>query len=84
MEAARRSIGGKYVWIIFLVGLFLGAAVPLVYSYQSHMEAALGHLQAARGELERAAPNKGGHRERAIEMVDRAIVQVNEGIRFRR
>ena len=27
-----------------------------------------------------AVPNKGGHRERAIELVDRAIVQVREGI----
>ena len=37
-----------------------------------------------RAELEAAVPNKGGHRERAIELVDRAIVQVREGIAFAR
>ena len=46
------------------------------------MDAALALLQNARAELEAAVPNKGGHRERAIELVDRAIVQVREGIAF--
>jgi len=45
-------------------------------------DAALALLQNARAELEAAVPNKGGHRERAIELVDRAIVQVREGIAF--
>jgi hypothetical protein len=51
---------------------------------QPNMEAAREHLQSARSFLERAEPNKGGHRERAIELVDRAIGQVNEGIEFAR
>jgi hypothetical protein len=42
------------------------------------------HLQNARAALEHAEPNKGGHRERAIGLVDQAIVQVNEGIEFAR
>jgi len=29
-------------------------------------------------------PNKGGHRERAIELVDQAINEVNAGIEFAR
>jgi len=48
------------------------------------MEASLQELRAAREELERAAPNKGGHRERAIELIDQAIEQVKEGIYIRR
>jgi hypothetical protein len=51
---------------------------------QPNMEAAREHLQSARSFLERSEPNKGGHRERAIELVDRAIGQVNEGIEFAR
>ena len=47
---------------------------------QSRMEAALDDLKAARQELVRAVPNKGGHREKAIELTDRAIEQVKEGI----
>jgi hypothetical protein len=46
------------------------------------MDAPLWLLDNARAELEAAVPNKGGHRERAIELVDKAIVQVREGIAF--
>jgi hypothetical protein len=70
--------------IILLVGLFLVAAISLACGNQPHMDTALRHLQAARVELERATPNKGGHRERAIQLVDQAINQVQEGIRFAR
>jgi hypothetical protein len=51
---------------------------------QPNMESAREHLQQARASLDRAEPNKGGHRERAIELVDQAIAQVNEGIEFAR
>lgn len=46
---------------------------------EPHMSAALGHLQEARAELEKAAPNKGGHKERAMQLVDQAIQQVRQG-----
>ncbi len=62
-----------------LIGLMAGCAGPQVV-HQPRMEAALEDLRAAKEELERAAPNKGGHRERAIELIDRAIEQVKEGI----
>ena len=51
---------------------------------QPHMKEAIGHLQAARAELQRAEANKGGHRERALEAVNRAIRECEEGIRFAR
>ena len=47
--------------------------------HEPHMSAALGHLQEAKAELERATPNKGGHRERAMKLVDEAIQQVQQG-----
>jgi hypothetical protein len=46
------------------------------------MSAALGHLQEARAELERAASNKGGHKERAMQLVDQAIQQVRQGEQY--
>ena len=46
---------------------------------EPHMNAALGHLQEARAELEKATPNKGGHRERAMQLVDQAIQPVKAG-----
>jgi len=49
---------------------------------QPHMRAALDHLRAARGSLERADTDKGGHRVKAIELVDRAIGEVEAGISY--
>jgi hypothetical protein len=47
--------------------------------HEPHMSAALGHLEQAKAELEKAAPNKGGHRERAMQLVDQAMQQVRDG-----
>lgn len=49
---------------------------------EPHMAAALEHLRAARAELDQATPNKGGHRERAIKLVDDAIHQVQQGVEY--
>jgi hypothetical protein len=54
------------------------------FARQPHMDRALAHLRAARAELQAAEANKGGHRERAMELTNRAIAQVEEGIRFAR
>jgi hypothetical protein len=67
-----------------LVGILVASSLGVGYALgaQPRMDAALALLTNARAELEAAVPNKGGHRERAIELVDRAIVQVREGIAF--
>ena len=61
-------------------GMVLGAAIAV--ASQPHMTNALASLQTARAELQRAEANKGGHRERAIELVNRAIEETREGIAF--
>lgn len=66
----------------------LALAVAIIASFgigyaiaaQPHMHNALDLLQSARSQLNQATWNKGGHRARAIELVDRAIVQVRAGI----
>lgn len=50
--------------------------------HEPHMSAALGHLQQAKDELEKATPNKGGHREKAMQLVDQAMQQVQEGEKY--
>jgi hypothetical protein len=50
--------------------------------HEPHMSAAYGHLQQARTELERASANKGGHRERAMQAVDQAMQEIEEGERY--
>jgi hypothetical protein len=49
---------------------------------QPRMVAGLALLQNARGEIQAATPNKGGHRERAIGLIDSAISEVRAGIAY--
>ena len=51
-------------------------------SAQPHMDASIGLLQSARTELAQATPNKGGHREKALGLIDQAIAEVRAGIAF--
>ncbi len=67
------------------------AAVATVFSApvakaepQPKMRAALADLEAARAKLEHADHDKGGHRERALELVNQAIAQIKEGVRYDR
>jgi len=53
-------------------------------AYQPHMQNALDRLRGARAELSAAAPDKGGHRVRAIDLVDRAISETRAGIAYAR
>lgn len=59
----------------------LARATPAA-AEQGNMEAALGALQAALDSLHRATPNKGGHKERAAQLVLQAIGEVEAGIAF--
>jgi len=59
----------------------LGAMnVSLVWAGQAEMRETLHHLREARAHLERAEHNKGGWRIRAIENVDRAIRETENGM----
>ena len=67
-----------------LMGVAVASSLGIGYAIgaQPHMEATLGLLQNARSELTAATPNKGGHRERALALIDQTIDQVREGITF--
>jgi hypothetical protein len=78
----RRSILLRSLFIfLLLVGYVAGCATG---SGQPHMQAALDHLRAARNELSSATSDKGGHRERAMSIVDQAVDEVQRGIDFAR
>jgi len=51
---------------------------------QPNMKAAKNHLQDAINHLQRASADKGGHREKAMDLVRDAIAEVNKGIAFDR
>jgi hypothetical protein len=70
--------------VVLVTGITIGAIAGAcaVLAAQPNMQAALGSLQAARAELQKATPNKGGHRERAIGFVDQAIAETRAGISY--
>ena len=67
-----------------MLGLAIAASAAIGYAVgaQPHMNASIAMLQSARGELASATPNKGGHRERALGLIDQAISEVRAGIAF--
>jgi len=67
-----------------LLGTAIAASVGIGYAVgaQPHMTETITLLQSARGELAAATPNKGGHRERALGLIDQAIGEVRAGMAF--
>jgi hypothetical protein len=73
----RLAVSGVLTATAFSV---LGAGTA--YAVQEHMFNARNNLQQGLAELQQADPDKGGHREQAINLVQQAIDQVNQGIQY--
>jgi len=67
-----------------LVGFAFPLRAKAAVADQPHMQAALDALRVAKRELEQATTDKGGHRARAMGLVNQAIAQVEKGIEFDR
>ena len=80
-ELTRRS-AGKLIAAIAVTVPALAVASKTAAAYEPNMENALHALQNAHNWLERATPNKGGHRDRAIALVEQAINEVQAGMAF--
>ena len=76
LNSKTRLVGA--VAALSLIAFGIGYAVAA----QPHMENALNDLRAAHNELQSAVADKGGHRAKAIQLVEAAIGQVNAGIAF--
>lgn len=70
--------------LFFATVLLLGVAAVAGALDQPNMQAARTSLQTARNELQKATPDKGGHRANAIKLITAAIQEVNAGIGFAR
>lgn len=68
--------------ILLGVAIAPSGAIGYALGAQPHMNESIGLLQGARVELAKATPNKGGHRERALGLIDQAISEVRAGIAF--
>lgn len=75
---AFASVAGLSAMLV--TGVFIGQAM----ADQPHMQSALNALQNARAELAAAAPDKGGHRNKAMALTDEAIAQVKAGVEVAR
>jgi len=71
----------SFLVVTVLCGGFL---VGRATADQPHMQAALSHLRQAKVQLEKALPDKGGHRAAAIVHVNGAITEVLAGIEYDR
>lgn len=70
---------------VFAAMLLLGVvAIAGAVPDQPNMQAARSSLQTARAELQKATPDKGGHRVNAIGLINSALAEVNAGIAFDR
>ena len=77
----RRSIIRTALVTVLVVFAFVAGQLS---AKQPQMNAALKQLRAAKSSLQRATPDKGGHRERAIDLVNQAIEQVERGMAYDR
>ncbi len=68
------------IGVAFAAGALMSAAVA--QTNQPIMQNALSSLYAAQASLQAARPNKGGHRDIALNLVAQAIEQVQLGIAY--
>lgn len=82
----RKKLTAAASALVVIAGLGLYSVVHAqnagMARQEPHMSAALGHLEQAKAELDRATPNKGGHREKALQLVNQAMEQVKAGESF--
>ena len=81
MKISRRSVVKTILPAAALATAFSARAEA---ADQPQMQAALSSLRAAKRHLDKATTDKGGHRARALELVNQAIDEVEKGIRYDR
>jgi hypothetical protein len=85
LEPPKKEYSGMKAKTILAIVVLLGiVAIAGAVPDQPNMQAARGNLITARNELQKATPDKGGHRVNAIGLVNSAIAEVNAGIAFDR
>jgi hypothetical protein len=88
-KVTRREVLAAAVPAAGVAAVLVGAGAAGAYQKngnidQPHMGAALDALRTARKELDLAVADKGGHRAKAIGLVNNAIGEVEKGIQFDR
>lgn len=79
MTKNRQSLKGLGVTAVLAIVL---VGISPANAERNHMEKAMSALKEAKHHLEKADANKGGHRLKAIDHVDKAMNQVELGISY--
>jgi len=73
----------KLTTLALLAGLVTANVIaPAVADRQPHMRTALTTMLKGKSQLAAASADKGGHRVKAISLLDQAIDEVEQGIKF--
>jgi len=72
----------KKLPIAVVLGTFMLATTSVYAEPQPKMKAALAHLQKAKQNLKQASKDKGGHRVQALKLINQAIREVRQGIKY--
>jgi hypothetical protein len=73
---------GKIAVVLAFAFIFMGIGATIAMANQPHMVSARSYLNDALNQLNQAVPDKGGHRNNAIGLVNQAIQQINSGINY--
>ncbi|HEV3176080.1 MAG TPA: hypothetical protein VGZ72_08825 [Stellaceae bacterium] len=80
MPTISRRSAGKLIAAGAIAVPAAGLMSKTVAAIEPNMQQALNDLMDAHTALEHAVPNKAGHRERALRLVEQAINEVRAGI----
>ncbi|MDQ2855557.1 MAG: hypothetical protein M3R68_04455 [Acidobacteriota bacterium] len=74
----------KNLFMILMTAVICASSVLRVRADQPRMQAAKVDLENALKSLNKASADKGGHREKAMNLISKAITAVNQGIEYDR
>lgn len=80
-KVTRRGLAATAITGVAAAGL-LGASAQSANAYQGNMEHAMSSLYQALSSLREATADKGGHRAKAMALVNQAIAETQAGIEF--
>ena len=79
-----KKVSRRTVLQVMVPATVAGLAIPASAADQPHMKSALNALRNAKQQLSLATADKGGHRAKAMELVNQAISEVEKGISYDR
>lgn len=84
MQATRRKLVRAVLALAVVAGIGGSFVAGRVTADQPRMQLALDNLERAENNLEHASNDKGGHREKALDLVRQAKDEVKKGISYDR